>query len=98
MRATHVVAHSVPYGGRKVLGQQHSNRPCTHVVVCPLQRYLDNGGYQDAAEPIKLDISKPTPAVVGTFAHFLNWYAAGRAGDPSNTRRGGRKVGFGTFS
>lgn len=58
-----------------------------------LQRYLAKGGYEEPFTSASgLDVTKPTPGVVGVFAKFLRWYADGRPGDSSNQRKGGRRV------
>ncbi len=65
---------------------------CLLLLVPPLQRWCQRGGYEPRARPIELDISEPTGEVVGAFARFLKWYAEGRKGAPNATRKGGRKV------
>jgi hypothetical protein len=57
-----------------------------------MQRWCENGGYIKGHAAIEVDISTPTPEVVGVFARFLKWYADGREGDPTHKRKGGRKV------
>jgi hypothetical protein len=57
-----------------------------------LQRWLKNGGYT-GGPAIEVDLSQPTPELMGTLVRFMTWYAAGRPGDPIKERSGGRKVG-----
>lgn len=66
--------------------------PPRFLVTMCMQRWCESGGYIDGAEPIDLDVSKPSEQVVGAFARFLKWYADGRQGDANAARKGGRKV------
>jgi len=46
-----------------------------------LQRWLKNGGYT-GGPAVEVDLSVSTPDLRGTLVRFMNWYAAGRKGDP----------------
>jgi hypothetical protein len=57
-----------------------------------LQRWLHNGGYT-GAPAFEVDLTTSTPELMGTLVRFMQWYAAGRPGDPVKERRGGSQVG-----
>jgi hypothetical protein len=57
-----------------------------------LQRWLHNGGY-NGAPAVEVDLTTSTPELMGTLVRFMQWYAAGRPGDPVKERRGGSQVG-----
>jgi hypothetical protein len=62
------------------------------LLLLLLQRWLKNGGFT-GGPAIEVDLSEPTPELMGTLVRFMQWWAAGRPGDPVKERRGGRKVG-----
>jgi hypothetical protein len=62
------------------------------LLLLLLQRWLLNGGYTGAAA-FDVDLTQSTPELMGTLVRFMQWYAAGRPGDPVKERKGGSKVG-----
>lgn len=71
----------------------NSDLPATACLL--LQRYLKNGGYPGGTggPAIEVDLTEPTPELMGTVVRYMQWYAASRPGDPVKERSGGRKVG-----